>query len=1165
MLQAKNPVKYLKMNEKKEGVVSPDAVKLSQHLNLLREEYVKLQAYCNDLERKYALACTTGGKIDENSYVSRLLKTVNSLYNNPLYSDLKIQFSNLIVPAHKIVFIARGTNWSPEDMSEVETLDWDHLGTEVGMALIKWIYTDQVDFSKGEDFTLNLMKVANEYNLDDLVTKCEKALVALVTVKNCVRFYTTADEIGAVTLKQHCSSLISAHWEDFTSKDFVHMSAPLLYHMFKSKTEYPLHSAVRLHREDVVFLYLIENDSKLSVCLNQLDNRGELPLDIALKDKQMDIAHTLLKHGADPDAKDSKGWTLLHRAIERGDGFSAIFLISQGASVIIVTPERADSALHLLATSLPDAITDDVHGSMNEVADLLLDSGLDPNLQNNQGYTALHLAVMARNENIFNLLLTYSGEQVVDLNCRTLEGHTPLYFALISTSDPINSDSFAARLVENGADPNPIYEKLTNNSLLHIVEKDSLEDAALFICAHAANINHINENGENALHIACEKGLIRLVTRLLECGADPNQATYPPESISSGNDWDLTAYRLTPILNAIVNKQEASVKAMLNYYKSPRDTSNIINLNHKDSRGNSALSLAIENDMQSLVPDLIQAGADINIRNGDGHTLLHQAILKKDAETALFLLTQGANIDTKTQDDMSPLQLAILCGLEKVVEVLCKNGVDMSVIDEAGSCPLWIALSSQQENIASILVKYGVDTDCWSEGPDGCLQTLLHRAIDERNEAIGRFLIQSGCDLNTPRKPDVGGRGSNVAYGMESPLHVCCKYGLRLVVQTLIEHGADVNVKDGEGRTPLHIAVHNQNPHITALLLSHPLITISLSDRDKSGLTPFATALTCRNNKAAQAILEKLPTAAEQFDNKGRNFLHMAIQKGDIESVLFLLSIQVDVNSRVQDVNQTTPLHLAAATGNEMLVRSLILAGAKVTDKDSHGRTAVHVASETGHAILVSALIQNDANYEAVDAEGDNALHVACREGHLNVIKELLIGSQINAEAINSKSRNPLHVLAKFGRENAAAICELFIEIMPQYPLDKIDLDGNTALLLAYMKGNGNLCRTLVKAGACVGAMNKDGITIFNYQVATKQLLRRLLDHLSKEPPWVDGEACQECNTKFGLTMRKHHCRHCGRLLCSKCASKEIPILKYGLNKPVRVCGICFEVLQGSI
>lgn len=43
------------------------------------------------------------------------------------------------------------------------------------------------------------------------------------------------------------------------------------------------------------------------------------------------------------------------------------------------------------------------------------------------------------------------------------------------------------------------------------------------------------------------------------------------------------------------------------------------------------------------------------------------------------------------------------------------------------------------------------------------------------------------------------------------------------------------------------------------------------------------------------------------------------------------------------------------------------------------------------------------------------------------------------------------------------------------------------------MNGNGNLCRTLVKAGASVGAMNKYGITIFNYQVATKQLLHRYI------------------------------------------------------------------------
>ena len=42
------------------------------------------------------------------------------------------------------------------------------------------------------------------------------------------------------------------------------MSAPLLYKMIKSKTEYPLHKAIKVEREDVVFLYLIEMDAQVS-------------------------------------------------------------------------------------------------------------------------------------------------------------------------------------------------------------------------------------------------------------------------------------------------------------------------------------------------------------------------------------------------------------------------------------------------------------------------------------------------------------------------------------------------------------------------------------------------------------------------------------------------------------------------------------------------------------------------------------------------------------------------------------------------------------------------------------------------------------------------------------------------------------------------------------
>jgi len=59
-------------------------------------------------------------------------------------------------------------------------------------------------------------------------------------------------------------------------------------------------------------------------------------------------------------------------------------------------------------------------------------------------------------------------------------------------------------------------------------------------------------------------------------------------------------------------------------------------------------------------------------------------------------------------------------------------------------------------------------------------------------------------------------------------------------------------------------------------------------------------------------------------DNKGRNFLHVAVQNSDIESVLFLISVQANVNSRVQDAAKLTPLHLAVQAGSEIIVRNLV-------------------------------------------------------------------------------------------------------------------------------------------------------------------------------------------------------------------------------------------------
>ena len=92
---------------------------------------------------------------------------------------------------------------------------------------------------------------------------------------------------------------------------------------------------------------------------------------------------------------------------------------------------------------------------------------------------------------------------------------------------------------------------------------------------------------------------------------------------------------------------------------------------------------------------------------------------------------------SRTKDGETPLQLCVHCRLGEVVETLCRRGVDTSV-----GCPLWDALDSDQEDTASTLVAHGADTDCWGPGPEGCEQTLLHRAIDDKKEEIAQFLIR---------------------------------------------------------------------------------------------------------------------------------------------------------------------------------------------------------------------------------------------------------------------------------------------------------------------------------------------------------------------------------------------------------------------------------------
>lgn len=59
----------------------------------------------------------------------------------------------------------------------------------------------------------------------------------------------------------------------------------------------------------------------------------------------------------------------------------------------------------------------------------------------------------------------------------------------------------------------------------------------------------------------------------------------------------------------------------------------------------------------------------------------------------------------------------------------------------------------------------------------------FNRAIDENKEAAAIFLIQAGCDLDSPRIPGPNGEGGDEAKDRASPLHLCCQWGLEPVVR----------------------------------------------------------------------------------------------------------------------------------------------------------------------------------------------------------------------------------------------------------------------------------------------------------------------------------------------------------------------------------------------
>ncbi|KAL7297970.1 hypothetical protein TKK_0008983 [Trichogramma kaykai] len=258
-------------------------------------------------------------------------------------------------------------------------------------------------------------------------------------------------------------------------------------------------------------------------------------------------------------------------------------------------------------------------------------------------------------------------------------------------------------------------------------------------------------------------------------------------------------------------------------------------------------------------------------------------------------------------------------------------------------------------------------------------------------------------------------------------LHVALSRGHINWVKFLLRNGADPNLANNDGLTPLHFLSKSEYGDKMAetffKICDEKYQTLQINAQDKIGKTPLHYTLSNGCKKQILRVLLRKGADSNLADEEGLTPTHVVCKRNNDDELAELFFEINDDNQQIVQVNTQdklgwTPLHYALANNGKNSIRALLRRGVSPNLVNAEGSTPLHIVNKRGKNSLVLAKIlfemcENRRQLVQVNVQdnlGNTPLHLS--EAALNDdVSKLLLRKDADPNVVNKEGLTPLHII----------------------------------------------------------------------------------------------------------------------------------------------------------